>query len=66
MDDLIGKPKVQQWEYVTVYPKEKTTMIHETLNSYGELGWELCEVIEHKEGGVIYIFKRPKTLSHEQ
>lgn len=65
MDELIGKPKVQQWEYLFVYPEEnflKTLWEREEslvswVNKRGEEGWELIGL--PTKAYFALIFKRP-------
>lgn len=59
MDELIGKPKVQQWEYHREFTKMETVGVDEFLNVLGGDGWELMQVLERNTHGWYYIFKRP-------
>lgn len=60
MDELIGKVKVQQWEGLTVSIKiDDRSLLHETINKYGILGWEFCQWLPTKKDHCVYIFKRP-------
>ena len=60
MEELIGKPRVQQWEGLTVTQQvEEGKMIHDTINQYGYLGWEFCQWLPIKSNQCLYIFKRP-------
>jgi len=46
-----------QWEYLTT-----PLMIHTTqaiLNNWGSDGWELVQVVNGPEGGLVAYFKRP-------
>ncbi len=46
-----------QWEYLTT-----PLMIHTTqaiLNNWGSEGWELVQVVQGPEGGLVAYFKRP-------
>ncbi len=61
MEELIGKTKVQQWEGLTVSIEvSKETLLHETINQYGKLGWEFCQWLSAEDNKCVYIFKRPK------
>lgn len=45
------------WEYVTT-----PLMVHSTaaiLNNWGSDGWELVQVVQGPEGGLVAYFKRP-------
>lgn len=45
------------WEYLTT-----PLLIHNTaaiLNNWGKQGWELVQVIQGPEGGLVAYFKRP-------
>ncbi|WP_336646444.1 hypothetical protein [Microbacterium sp. USHLN186] len=47
------------WEYLTT-----PLLIHNTaaiLNNWGKQGWELVQVIQGPEGGLVAYFKRPVT-----
>ena len=69
MEELIGKPRVQQWEYklvrihlikkwlglVSYIPEES---VSDLLEGLGLLGWELCSERSDSQG-CAYIFKRP-------
>ena len=47
------------WEYVTT-----PLLIHNTaaiLNNWGKQGWELVQVVQGPEGGLVAYFKRPAT-----
>lgn len=49
------------WEYLTT-----PLLIHNTaaiLNNWGKQGWELVQVVQGPEGGLVAYFKRP--VSHE-
>jgi hypothetical protein len=46
------------WEYLTT-----PLMIHNTtaiLNTWGSQGWELVQVVQGPEGGLVAYLKRPK------
>lgn len=48
---------VTRWEYVTT-----PLMIHTTqaiLNNWGSEGWELVQVVQGPEGGLVAYLKRP-------
>jgi hypothetical protein len=48
---------VTQWEYVTT-----PLLIHNTtaiLNTWGEQGWELVQIVIGPEGGLVAYLKRP-------
>lgn len=60
MSELIGKVKVQQWEYTaefnySQYPTKPA------LNSYGSEGWELVSIVQPTDSNAPWIlyFKRP-------
>ena len=45
------------WEYITT-----PLLIHNTaaiLNNWGKEGWELVQVVQGPEGGLVAYFKRP-------
>ena len=45
------------WEYLTT-----PLLIHNTaaiLNNWGKQGWELVQVVQGPEGGLVAYFKRP-------
>lgn len=45
------------WEYLTT-----PLMVHNTaaiLNNWGKQGWELVQVVQGPEGGLVGYFKRP-------
>lgn len=45
------------WEYLTT-----PLLIHNTaaiLNNWGKRGWELVQVVQGPEGGLVAYFKRP-------
>lgn len=45
------------WEYLTT-----PLLIHNTaaiLNNWGKKGWELVQIVEGPEGGMVAYFKRP-------
>jgi hypothetical protein len=47
-----------RWEYMTT-----PLLIHNTaaiLNNWGAKGWELVQVIQGPEGGLVAYFKRPE------
>ncbi|WP_341933704.1 DUF4177 domain-containing protein [Microbacterium sp. LWO14-1.2] len=47
------------WEYLTT-----PLLIHNTaaiLNNWGKQGWELVQVVQGPEGGLVAYFKRPVT-----
>lgn len=49
---------VQQWEYATI-----PLMIHNTkaiLDTWGEDGWELVQVVPGPTDGLVAYLKRPK------
>jgi len=51
------------WEYLTT-----PLLIHNTaaiLNNWGKQGWELVQVIQGPEGGLVAYFKRPVTQHGE-
>lgn len=46
------------WEYITT-----PLIIHNTtaiLNNWGDQGWELVQIVQGPEGGLVAYFKRPK------
>ena len=48
---------MQKWEYLTT-----PLMIHNTtaiLNNFGNQGWELVQIMQGPEGGLVAYFKRP-------
>ena len=48
---------MRTWEYLTT-----PLIVHNTaaiLNNWGEQGWELVQVIQGPEGGLVAYFKRP-------
>lgn len=50
-----------KWEYVTTpVLLHKETQI---LNTWGNKGWELVQVVSGAQGGLIAFFKRPIQLS---
>ena len=52
------------WEYLTT-----PLLIHNTaaiLNNWGKQGWELVQVIQGPEGGLVAYFKRPVTQDAAQ
>lgn len=62
MSDLIGKPKVQQWEYHRLYLYASENIM-DKLYSVGERGWELVSIVNDPsrlDNSWAY-FKRPKT-----
>lgn len=62
MDELIGKVKVQQWEYETIESILTWTMgggIKNDLTLMGAQGWELVSVYSFLFLFRLYIFKRP-------
>lgn len=47
------------WEYLTT-----PLMVHNTaaiLNNWGKKGWELVQIVQGPEGGLVGYFKRPVT-----
>lgn len=66
MDELIGKVKVQQWEYYQWKYSSVMSSLEENLKVLGGAGWELVAIHHFEETPARYIFKRPKALSHEQ
>jgi hypothetical protein len=49
---------MKRWEYLTT-----PLIIHNTqaiLNNWGEQGWELVQVVQGPEGGLVAYFKREK------
>ena len=47
------------WEYLTT-----PLLIHNTaaiLNNWGKQGWELVQIVQGPEGGLVAYFKRPVT-----
>lgn len=47
----------QKWEYATA-----PLTIHNTqdlLNAWGDEGWELVQIVQGPEGGLVAYFKRP-------
>jgi hypothetical protein len=51
------------WEYITT-----PLMIHTTtaiLNNWGEQGWELVQIVQGPEGGLVAYLKREKGLTAE-
>ena len=50
---------MQRWEYATT-----PLIVHNTaaiLNNWGKQGWELVQVVQGPEGGLVAYFKRPVT-----
>jgi len=50
------------WEYLTT-----PLLIHNTaaiLNNWGKQGWELVQVVQGPEGGLVAYFKRPVSQDH--
>ncbi len=48
---------IQRWEYLTT-----PLIVHNTtaiLNNWGEQGWELVQVVQGPEGGLVAYLKRP-------
>jgi len=48
---------MQKWEYLST-----PLMIHNTtaiLNNFGNQGWELVQIMQGPEGGLVAYFKRP-------
>ena len=48
---------VTTWEYLTT-----PLMIHNTaaiLNNWGKQGWELVQIVQNAEGGLVAYMKRP-------
>ena len=48
---------MQRWEYITT-----PLIVHNTtaiLNNWGEQGWELVQVVQGPEGGLVAYLKRP-------
>jgi len=60
MEELIGKQRVQQWEYhrVNVWMKEG---VMEILEHFGKLGWELVSFMPNPANSISHLayFKRP-------
>lgn len=51
------------WEYITT-----PLMIHTTtaiLNNWGDDGWELVQIVQGPEGGLVAYLKREKGVSSE-
>src|SRR6478609_6179517 len=51
------EPQMITWEYLTT-----PLLIHNTaaiLNNWGKQGWELVQVVQGPEGGLVAYFKRP-------
>lgn len=47
----------QRWEYLTT-----PLIVHNTtaiLNNWGDQGWELVQVVQGPEGGLVAYLKRP-------
>jgi hypothetical protein len=47
------------WEYLTT-----PLLIHNTaaiLNNWGKQGWELVQIVQNSEGGLVAYLKRPLT-----
>jgi hypothetical protein len=54
---------MMKWEYVTTpVLLHKETQI---LNTWGNKGWELVQVVTGAQGGLIAFFKRPLQASEE-
>ncbi len=50
---------IQRWEYLTT-----PLIVHNTtaiLNNWGEQGWELVQVVQGPEGGLVAYLKRSLT-----
>lgn len=50
---------MQRWEYLTT-----PLIVHNTtaiLNNWGDQGWELVQVVQGPEGGLVAYLKRPAT-----
>lgn len=60
MSELIGKVKVQQWEYLAEFNYSEYPTPN-TLNSFGRDGWELVSIAQPNSGVAPWIlyFKRP-------
>lgn len=48
---------MHKWEYATV--PLISHALQEILNQWGEEGWELVQIIESQEVGMLAFFKRP-------
>lgn len=59
MSELIGKVKVQQWEYCQWKYSSVSGSFRENLKAIGEVGWELVGIHHFENSPAIYIFKRP-------
>ena len=58
-----GSQSIPTWEYITT-----PLMIHTTtaiLNNWGEQGWELVQIVQGPEGGLVAYLKREKGLAPE-
>jgi len=49
---------VQKWEYASV--PLISHALQEILNQWGEEGWELVQIMESQELGMVAYFKRPR------
>jgi Domain of unknown function (DUF4177) len=52
-----GSRAVQKWEYITV--PLISHALQEILNQWGEEGWELVQVLESQQLGMMAFLKRP-------
>jgi len=48
---------VQKWEYASV--PLISHALQEILNQWGEEGWELVQIMESQQLGMVAFFKRP-------
>lgn len=48
---------MQKWEYASV--PLISHALQEILNQWGEEGWELVQIMESQELGMVAFFKRP-------
>ena len=54
----LTRSRMPRWEYLTT-----PLIIHNTtaiLNNFGDQGWELVQVVQGPEGGLVAYLKRPK------
>ena len=59
--NLNGSRKMATWEYMTT-----PLIVHNTaaiLNNWGSEGWELVQVVQGPEGGLVAYLKREQELS---
>jgi len=49
---------VQKWEYASV--PLISHALQEILNQWGEEGWELVQIMESQQLGMVAYFKRPR------